>query len=72
MLFRVETMSMPPSLFAVIAFAGLSLISSAHAQTNRSLPSAEAILDRSVAASGGQAAYDPVRVNKNETHGMKV
>jgi hypothetical protein len=53
--------------FACMVLAGSSLIPGGYAQTNGALPSAEAILDRYVAVSGGQSSYDRVQ---NETRTM--
>jgi len=60
---------MPRSQLACIVFLGAPLIPCGYSQANEKLPSAEAILDRYVAVSGGQSTYDQVQ---NEVRRMTV
>jgi hypothetical protein len=50
---------------------GIAAIPSAHSQANAPLPTAEAVLDRFVAVSGGQTAYDRVE-NEIRTMTAKI
>ena len=52
---------MPRSRSACIILFGIFLRPCLYSQPNQPLPSAEAVLDRSVAASGGHAAYDHIQ-----------
>jgi hypothetical protein len=60
---------MSRSLLAGIVFLGNFSIQYAYSQATGRLPSAEAVLDRFVAVSGGQASYDRVQ---NDVRKMTV